>query len=240
MGFFVSDSEVEESPFNGTTNLWLLKPDGTPIQSFSLSNFTNEPTGLAFDSSTGRLYISDDDKFKIYWVDPTNPTVKLGEFDLKPLGCNDPEDVAVNPNNGHLFIANGDQVAGPTANTIVEIDNTGSQVFSVIHLPAEIKDAEALAYDASHDVFYVGGGFSPDVWVVDHSGNILQKLDVLEGYRHETNNTAVNVKDLELAPSSDPNDDPGTLNLYVADYGWSHVSDGRMLEIDLHGGLLLA
>jgi hypothetical protein len=240
MGFFVSDSEVDESPFNGATNLWLLQPDGTPIQSFSLLNFTNEPTGLAFDSSTGRLYISDDDHFKIFWVDPANPTVKLGEFDLRHLGCNDPEDVAVNPNNGHLFIVNGDQVAGPTANTIVEIDNTGTQVFSIIHLPAEIKDAEALAYDPSHDVFYVGGGFSPDVWVVDHSANILQKLDVLEGYRHETNNTAVNVKDLVLAPSSDPNDDPGTLNLYVADYGWSHVSDGRMLEIDLNGGLLLA
>jgi hypothetical protein len=30
------------------------------------------------------------------------------------------------------------------------------------------------------------------------------------------------------------------LNLYVADYGASHVNDGRMLEIDLHGGLLLA
>ena len=120
----------------------------------------------------------------------------------------------------------------------IETDNTGTQVFSTIVLPAEIKDPEALVYDASHDVFYVGGGFSPDVWVVDRSGNILQKLDVLEGYRHETNNTAVNVKDLELAPSSDPNDDPTTLNLYVADYGWSHVSDGRMLEIDLHGGLL--
>jgi DNA-binding beta-propeller fold protein YncE len=240
MGFFVSDSEVEESPFFRTTNLWKLQPDGTLVESSSLLNFTSEPTGLAFDSSTGRLYISDDDQFKIFWVDPADPTVKLGEFDLRHLGCNDPEDVAVNPNNGHLFIVNGDQVAGPTANTIVEIDNTGTQVFSIIHLPAEIKDAEALAYDPAHDVFYVGGGFSPDIWVVDHSGNMLQKLDVLEGYRHETNNTAVNVKDLELAPSSDPNDDPGTLNLYVADYGWSHVSDGRMLEIDLHGGLLLA
>src|SRR6185369_11148981 len=156
------------------------------------------------------------------------------------VGQFQPVHVAVNANNGHLFIVNGDQVAGPTARSIVEIDNTGTQVFSTIVLPAEIKDPEALVYDASHDVFYVGGGFSPDVWVVDRSGNILQKLDVLEGYRHETNNTAVNVKDLELAPSSDPNDDPATLNLYVADYGWSHVSDGRMLEIDLHGGLLLA
>ena len=68
----------------------------------------------------------------------------------------------------------------------IETDNTGTQIFSTIVLPAEIKDPEALAYDASHDVFYVGGGFSPDIWVVDHSGNILQKLDVLEGYRHET------------------------------------------------------
>ena len=132
MGFFVSDSEVEESPFFRTTNLWKLQPDGTLVQSSSLLNFTDEPTGLAYDSGTGRLYISDDDQFKIFWVDPANPTVKLGEFDLKHLGCNDPEDVAVNPNNGHLFIVNGDQVAGPTARAIVEIDNTGTQVFSII------------------------------------------------------------------------------------------------------------
>jgi hypothetical protein len=145
--------------------------------------------------------------------------------------------VAVNPNNGHLFIVNGDQVAGPTANTIVEVDNTGTQIFSIIHLPPEIKDAEALAYDPAHDVFYVGGGFSPDIWVVDRSGNILQKLDVLEGFRNT--NTSAHVKDLELAPSSNPNDDPAKLNLFVADYGNSHISDGRMIEIDLHGSLLL-
>jgi hypothetical protein len=239
-GFLVSDSEVEETPFFRTTNLWKLQPDGNLIGTSSLLNFTSEPTGLAFDPGTGRLYISDDDKFKIFWVDPANPTVKLGEFDLKHLGCNDPEDVAVNANNGHLFIMNGDQVAGPTSRSIVETDNTGTQIFATITLPAEITDPEALVYDASHDVFYVGGGFSSSIWVVDHGGTILQKLDVLAGYRHEVNNTGVAVKDLELAPSSDPKDDPGKLNLFVADFGWSQVSDGRMLEIDLHGGLLLA
>jgi hypothetical protein len=236
MGFFVSDSEVEESPFFRTTNLLKLQPDGTLVQSSSLLNFTDEPTGLAFDSGTNRLYISDDDNFKIFWVDPTNPTVKLGEFDVSHLGCNDPEDVAVNANNGHLFIVNGS--AG--GRSIVEIDNTGTQVFSIIHLPAEIQDPEALAYDAAHDIFYVGGGFSSNIWVVDHSGTILQVIDTLGGYRNEINNAAAAVKDLELAPSSDPNDDPDMLNLYVADYGASHVSDGRMIEIDLHGGLLLA
>jgi hypothetical protein len=233
MGLFVCDSEVEESPFFRTANLWKLQPNGTLVQSFSLLNFTDEPTGLAFNSSNGRLYICDDDNFKLYWVDPANPSTSLGQFDLKPLGCNDPEDVAANPSNGHLFIANGS--AG--GRSIVEIDSTGTQVFSTITLPAEIKDPEALCYDASRDVFYVGGGFSPDIWVVDRSGNILQKLDVLEGFRNT--NTSAKVKDLELAPSSDPNDDPAKLDLFVADYGNSHVSDGRLIEIDLHDGLLL-
>ncbi|WOH46946.1 Calx-beta domain-containing protein [Bradyrhizobium sp. sBnM-33] len=233
MGFFVSDSEVEESPFFRTQDLWKLQPDGTLVQSFSVLNFTNEPTGLAFDSSTGRLYISDDDQRKIVWVNPADPTVKLGQSaDTRLVNIVDPEDVAVNPTNSHLFIANGtgnSSNGGPFGAAIVETNDAVTQVYSVIRLPAEIKDPEALAYDASHDVFYVGGGFSPNIWVVDRSGNILQKLDVLEGFRNT--NTSAHVKDLELAPSSDPNDDPGTLNLFVADYGNSHVSDGRMLEI---------
>ncbi|WOH48295.1 Calx-beta domain-containing protein [Bradyrhizobium sp. sBnM-33] len=241
MGFFVSDSEVEESPFFRTQDLWKLQPDGTLVQSFSVLNFTNEPTGLAFDSSNGRLYISDDDQRKIVWVDPANPTVKLGQSaDTRLVNIVDPEDVAVNPTNGHLFIANGtgnSSNGGPFGAAIVETNDAVTQVYSVIRLPAEIKDPEALAYDASHDVFYVGGGFSPNIWVVDRSGNILQKLDVLEGFRNT--NTSAHVKDLELAQSSDPNDDPAKLNLFVADYGNSHISDGRMIEIDLQGSLLL-
>jgi len=244
MGFFVSDSEVEESPFYGTANLWKLQSDGTLAESFSLLNFTSEPTGLAFDSGTGRLYISDDDLCKIFWVDPANPTVKLGESaDTRLVNIVDPEDIAVNPTNGHLFIANGtgnSSGGGPYGGAIVETNDAVTEVYSVIQLPSEIEDPEALAYDPTNDVFYVGGGFSSNIWVVDHSGNILQVLDVLGGYRHETNNTAACVKDLELAPSSDPNDDPNNLNLFVVDYGWSHVSDGRMIEIDLQSGLLLA
>jgi hypothetical protein len=36
-----------------------------------------------------------------------------------------------------------------------------------------------------------------------------------------------------LAPSSDPNDNPNNLSLYVADYGNSHVNDGRLFEVKL-------
>jgi hypothetical protein len=112
-------------------------------------------------------------------------------------------------------------------------------LFSTIILPAAIKDAEALAYDARENVFYVGGGFSSNIWQVNSGGEILETITVLGGFRNPVGNALASVKDIELAPSSDPNDDPGKLNLYVTDYGNSHVNDGRLFEIDLGNALLM-
>ena len=229
---FLSDSEAEEEPFFRSNNLFALNLDGSlkTNGAMSLLGFTDEPTGLAFNPVNGFLYITDDDTFKIFWVDPANPTVKLGEFALGNSSTRGPEDIAVDPTNGNLFVVNGSQV--PTR-TIVETTSTGTLVFCIT-LPSVIKDPEALAYDAVHDVFYVGGGFSNNVWKVDHSGAILDTLDILDNYRNPITNARVNVKDLEFAPSSNPNDDPATLSLYVADYGAAHTAnanDGRLFEI---------
>jgi hypothetical protein len=220
---FLSDSEVDEDPFNIPTDLYGFSLGGALQASFNL-NFTDEATGLAFDPNSGYLFISDDDEFEVSWVDPTNPTVKLGSFNTIPIGGDDPEDLAIDPLTGHLFIVNG------LSRTIVETSISGSQVFSTITLPSVIADPEALAYDARTDLFYVGGGFSSNIWCVDRSGQIVETIDILADFRHPTNNTRVNVKDLELAPASDGS---GQTNLYVADFGWSHVNDGRIIEIDL-------
>jgi hypothetical protein len=237
---FVSDSEVDESPFSRAANLFALGTDGTLKQSFSLwspTGFTKEPTGLTFDPVTGHLFICDDDKLKVFWVDPANPTVKRGEFLTKGVGGYDPEDLAIDPSTGHLFILNGVAFASGQTCSIVETTNTGAFVSSMI-MPAEITDPEALAYDAREDVFYIGGGFSSTIWKVDRSGAILSTIDILAGFRNPVSGTKVHVKDLELAPSSDPNDNPSKLSLYVADYGSSHVDDGRLFEINL-GDLVL-
>ncbi len=56
----------------------------------------------------------------------------------------------------------------------------------------------------------------------------------LLNYRNPISNTSVAVKDMVLAPSSNPNDDPHKLSLYVADYGAAHATnanDGRIFEI---------
>jgi DNA-binding beta-propeller fold protein YncE len=226
---FVSDSEVEETPYFRPNNLFALRTDGISTAAYSLLNFTDEPTGLAFDPTSGHMFICDDDAFTVFRVDPANPTVSLGEFLTRPLGATDPEDVAVNPHDGHVFIVNGSQEDPPN---IVETTNTGTLVSSV-PLPSVISDPEALAYDPNQDVFYVGGGFSYNIWRVDRSGQILETIDILKDYRNPIGDARVHVKDLEFAPSSDPNDDPGKLNLYLADFGNSTVDDGRLIEIEL-------
>jgi hypothetical protein len=68
---------------------------------------------------------------------------------------------------------------------------------------------------------------------VDLDGAILSKFEILDGYRNPTTLARPKVKDMELAPSSDPNDDPNKLNLYVTDYGLDQERDGRLFEINL-------
>ncbi len=232
-GLFLSDSEVDEAPFSRASNLFEMNLDGSSPTAYSLFGFTHEPTGLAYDATSDRLYISDDDQYEIFWVDPDNPTVVLGSFAV-PVAADDPEDIAVNPVNGNIFIINGD------SHSIVEVDSNGNQIGASIILPGLITDPEALAYDPQHDLFYVGGDFSANIWAVDRAGNIVSTIDVLLGYPNAASGARAHVKDLEFAPTSDPNDDPTLMSLYVADFGnnhpelWGYPSDdGRIFEVHL-------
>ena len=227
---YLVDSEVDEVTPRGTANMWALNLDGTlkPNGAISLYGYTTEPTGIAFDPATGKMYVSDDDTFKVYVTNVANPSVKLAEFATKPLGGDDPEEVTFNPASGHLYIANGSDI-GHTK--IIEIDSSGTQVIRNIPVPAVIKDPEAVVYDVAHDVFFVGIENGKDIWMVDHNGNILNDINIFANYRNPVNNGSVNLKGLTLAPSSDPNDDPSVLSLYAADYGIAHANDGRLFEI---------
>ena len=232
---FLSDSEVDEEPFYKANNLFALRTDGSLVNSYSLASFTKEPTGLAFDTMSGRLLVCDDDKYKIWSLDPSNPTANPVVLvnDTRTIGATDPEDLATD-GKGNIFIANGIPHTITTYNTITKTATSVTLDGSII------KDPEALAYDPVRDVFFVGGGFSYKIWIVSREGKILDTLTLLKDYRNGVSGTSAKVKDLEFAPSSDPNDDPRKMNLYVADYGNSHVNDGRLIEIDLGTGWFVA
>jgi hypothetical protein len=61
----------------------------------------------------------------------------------------------------------------------------------------------------------------------------VSTIDILSAYKNPVSGVAVKVSDLELAPSSNPNDDSNKLSLYVADWGADQVDDGRLFELNV-------
>ncbi len=195
---FIADSESDELPYFSQINLFATRLDGTFIDSFSMRGFTREPTGLAYNPFNGFLYVSDDDADKIFIIDPTNPTVKIGEIDLKPYNITDAEDPVIDPNNGHIYMLDG------ITKSFIELTATGAMVDTFV-FPSAIKDAEGLAYDPVDDVFYVASGANRGtIFQTDHEGTILASFDLLNSYTNPISGSKPKIKGLELAPSSDP------------------------------------
>jgi hypothetical protein len=220
---FIGDSEHDETPYNSSVNMFSVGLNGDYVGNFGLGGYTKEPTGLAYNPINGFLYIADDDRAEVFWTSLANPQVPLGSFDTERLGFLDTEDLKIDPLTGNIYILDG------LMKQIIELTPDGKFVDSV-KLPSVMIDAEALAYDPRHDVFFVGSGASSSIWVIDHQGAILQTLNTLGGISPRPK-----LKGLELAPSSNPNDGDA-LSLYVADYGADQVNDGRLYEIHLGGG----
>lgn len=228
---FIVDSEHDETPYNSQINLFQTTLDGTFIQSISLRSFTKEPTGIAYNPFNDALYITDDAKRRIFIVDADNPSVLLRSIDLGVLGISDAEDPKIDPVTGHIYMLDG------TTRRLFELTADGALVTAVT-LPPAIKDAEALAYDAIRDVFYIASGATKStIFQVDHDGNILATIDLLSAYTNPMSGSKPKIKGLELAPSSDPNDGD-RMSLYALDYGVDQRLDGRMFEIDLYHGWL--
>jgi Ca2+-binding RTX toxin-like protein len=230
----VSDSEVDETPFFATNNLFYYALSGEFDHSASLESFTIEPTGLAYDSLNGHLFISDDDKNAVFEVDAANPGLKLSSFSVSPYAP-DAEDIAFDPVTNHLLIIEGD-TGNVNPRTIFERTTSGAAVQTISLTSLVPADLEAIAYDPVNQVFYVTGGSSNDVYVVSRDGQtLLDTITILESLTNTLSDTGVHPKGLLLAPSSDPDDDPDVMSLYVADYGRDQVMDGRIYEIQLNG-----
>jgi len=230
----VPDSEVEEAPFFGANNLFYYSLSGNFDHSTSLQSFTIEPTGLVYDPLNGHLFISDDDKNAVFEVDAGNPGVKLASFSVSPFAP-DAEDVTFDPVTNHLLIIEGD-TGNVNPRTIFERTTSGAAVQAIALTNLVPSDLEAIAYDPVNQVFYVTGGASKNIFVVSRDGQtLLNTITVLESLTNTLSDTSVHPKGLVLAPSSDPNDDPSLMSLYVADYGKDQIMDGRVYEIQLDG-----
>ena len=106
----IADSEVEETTGAGwhNANLWNITRGGSVQYTGDTTSYTKEPTGLSFDPVGGRLFISSDSGERVHMItaggdgrfgtsDDSRQTVLASDY-----GSTDTEDVAFNPNNGHM------------------------------------------------------------------------------------------------------------------------------------------
>ncbi len=126
-------------------------PDDIRTSFSTLAFGANDPEGLAYDSSTGRLFIAGGEDSEVWRVDPGGDGVFNGvppagddivaHFDtVIPLGVLDPEGIAVNPQTGNIYIV------GEPVHQVAEVTPSGTLVQMVDISAANPVKPAGLAY----------------------------------------------------------------------------------------------
>lgn len=234
----IADSEINEvDPLFTGSNLFEVKLDGDLFGTASTLVFSDEPTGVAINVETGRLFFSDDDAREIIQVDPgVDQLIGTGDdvcssFDTLAFGSHDPEGLAYDCLSGSLFIVDGIgstvyQVA-PGANGYFDgVAATGGddQVSSFDVGALGATDPEAIEFNAAtRTLFIVDSVPDGSAYETTISGLLVSRIDLSAA------NSDVPAG-LAFAPGSA---DPGATHLYVVDRDRDEVNDGKLYEFSL-------
>jgi hypothetical protein len=164
------------------------KPDGYLDHSpqattrFQAAQFgLQEPRGMTVNPANGHLFILDSATTQIVHIEP-KPDGTFGEAvisraDLTPASPVDPRGLAINPNNGHLYLLNS------TGESIYELTETG-RVVAIFRLPSlDLANPQgvvfALSGDATDDpsninLYIADTGLSEGINTVKGLGRIIE------------------------------------------------------------------
>ncbi|HET9725058.1 MAG TPA: hypothetical protein VFR44_14615 [Actinomycetota bacterium] len=229
----VSDSEVEEMSIYDQVNLYALTVGGTLGPTGDTTSFSNEPTGLAFDPSSGHLFVSDDIQFEVFELDAgadqhfgTGDDVVVTSFGTKAFGDGDPEDIAFDTATGDLYLSDGVGAevfrVSPGDNGVFDgVPPSGDDVTS--HFDVGLfgaEDCEGLGYDPERDTLLVVDRNTNTIFEMSKDGFLVNAIDISAAGANDP-------ADVVLAPGSS---DPGRMNYYFVARG--EDNDGNPLEND--------
>jgi len=234
----MSDSEVEETVsgithFQGA-NVWQLTLGGSVVRTANISKvaptvvpMTNEPTGVAWNPSTGHYYFSDDDKLRVYDLNPgADGLVGTADdswtyFSTLETGNGDPEGITYDSWHNRLFVADGVNME------IYQYTTTGTPIG---HFDVEdygVLDPESVEFNSTSGTLFVLGNHEiPIIVETTTSGSLLETIDI----------SAVNTyapAGLAYAPASDGS---GAKRFYIVDRAVDNnenpnIVDGKMFEV---------
>ena len=226
----ISDSEINETPLFEGDNLFEINTSGNIINIGNILDFSDEPTGLAYNSANNILFISDDGNGsrQISAIRAGNDNIfgtsddsLINAFSTNNFNSNDAEDLAFRPSSGTLFVSDG------VDNTIYEITTSGSLVSSFSTSSFGLSDPEGIGYDAESGNLFIVGEPTTAVFEVTPSGNLVRTIDINSA-------NPVQPAGIDIAPSSDGSG----RSLYIVDRGIDerddiNENDGRLYEFAL-------
>ncbi len=234
--FLITDSEVEEPPaptFTGQ-NLWTL-PRGTSAGvgtgstlSYSASVPSEEPTGLGWDESTRTLYVSDDDRHRIYIDHPGADGIHgtaddaVSFFKIDPDGDGssnldiDAEGIEFDAVTEHLFLCDGQDPAVWEIDPVDGVFGNAGDVWTSFDMTGYgMVDCEGLGADHRRGTLLAVEPFQRRAYEVTKSGVLVAIID-LSAIPLPQRQTAA-LSSLTLAPSSSSADTADTMSYWVTD-----------------------
>jgi hypothetical protein len=234
----VTDSEVDETTGAGYhgVNLWRITRTGTATDTGTTLAYSDEPTGLGFDKGGNRLFISDDDRRRVFVVRP-GPDARFGTTDdlvssinAEAYGSTDTEDPQFDPATGHLFFLDG------VATEVYEIDPVdgvfGDGDDRMTHFDVGAfgpADWEGLGSDQATGDLLVGARVEKKIYEVTKSGSLVRIIDAsgISGMRY--------LSGLGMAPASD---DASRMDYWIVDRGVDNgdlktENDGKIFELKI-------
>lgn len=224
----LSDSEVNESPFFGTENLFESTLTGSLVNTFSILDFSLEPTGVDLNPSNQNLFISNDDADEIVELNPGGDQVygtdddSISVIDTTAFGSFDAEGVAFASNLGTLFVVDG------VNSEVYQISTSGTLISNFDTASLGVNDPEGIEYDSSSGNLYIVGDPINTVLEVTTSGTLVNTLNISAA-------NPVKPAGLALAPSSQNSSET---SLYISDRGIDNnadpnENDGKVFEFSL-------
>ncbi|BAY21234.1 beta-L-arabinobiosidase [Calothrix sp. NIES-2100] len=225
----LSDAEVDEMPtyFTGR-NLFQTSLSGILQRTLTTMNFSNEPTGIAYNPANRFLYFSDDNKGRVFQLNPgadgnynTTDDV-VSSFSTTVWGSTDPEDIAYSAKTGTLFVVDG------AGGQVYQVTTSGTLISQFDTEILGLHDPEGIAIDPGSGNLFMVGFPSNLVFELTTSGQVVRTYDISAA-------NAIKPAGITIAPSSQ---NPYLQSLYIVDRAIDNdtnpnENDGRLYEFAL-------
>jgi uncharacterized protein YjiK/PKD repeat protein len=234
----IVDSEVDEMPIFANANIWELTKTGSVTGTGLTTLFSNEPTGVAYKPSNDHLFISDDDRKKVFEL-ARGPDGRHGtaddvrtELSTSAFGNTDLEDVTYDTKANVLYTSDGVgreiyRIAPGSNGRFDGVAPAGDDV--VTHFDVQVygvDDAEGVGYDGERDTLFVVDRHSHLLVEVTPDGALIEKVDYSSA-------PVLKPSGMAVAPASDGS---GRMDLWITDRGIDNNSepsenDGKVVEV---------